>query len=52
MIADILADITYHFGGDKGSEGLGELWRKVKMPQEPDEVSRLILPANRAYHCP
>lgn len=39
MIADILADITYNFGQEKGFEGLGELWRKIKMPQEPDSVS-------------
>jgi hypothetical protein len=39
MIADILSDLTYHFGGDKGSEALGELWKKVKMPQEPETVS-------------
>lgn len=38
IIADILSDLTYNFGSDKGSEALVELWRKVKLPQEPDLV--------------
>lgn len=38
VIADILSDLTYNFGPDKGSEALVELWRKVKLPQEPDMV--------------
>ena len=44
MISDILADLTYNFAGEKGCEGLVELWKKVKMPQESDYVrfSRLF----------
>jgi len=41
-IAGILGDITYHFGGDKGSEALVELWKKVKLPQEADTVSHCV----------
>lgn len=41
-IASILGDVTYHFGGDKGSEALVELWKKVKLPQESDTVSWLF----------
>jgi hypothetical protein len=44
LLVDILADLTYNYGGEKGCEGLGELWRKVKMPQEPELVSRLTYP--------
>lgn len=38
-ITDILADLAYNFGGEKGCEPLVDLWKKVKLPQEPDSVS-------------
>lgn len=38
-IVDILADLAFNFGGEKGCEPLLDLWRKVKMQQEPDNVS-------------
>jgi hypothetical protein len=37
-ITDILADLTFNFGGEKGCEPLVDMWKKVKMPQEPDKV--------------
>ncbi len=43
FITDILADLTYMYGTEKGCEALVELWRKVKMPQEPDLVSPVAL---------
>lgn len=39
MMLDVLGDLTYLYGAEKGCEGLSELWRKVKTPQEPDTVS-------------
>jgi hypothetical protein len=39
VITDILADLTYNYGKEKGCEGLIELWRKIKLPQEPETVS-------------
>lgn len=41
-IVDILADLAYHFGNEKGCEPLVDMWKKVKMPQEPDNVSWLV----------
>lgn len=38
IMTDILADLTYMYGAEKGCEGLTELWKKIKMPQEPDQV--------------
>lgn len=40
-ITHILADLTYNFGQEKGAEGLVELWKKLKLPQEPDTVRSL-----------
>lgn len=37
-ITRVLADLTYTFGQDKGAEALGDLWRKVRLPQESDIV--------------
>ena len=54
MITDIAADVTYNFGGEKGSESLVELWRKVKLPQGSEHVSRAIpskLTTGRASSC-
>ena len=39
MLTEILADLTYLYGQEKGCEGLLELWKKVKLPQESDFVS-------------
>lgn len=39
VIADVLADLTWHYGGDTGCEPLGELWRKIKVDGQPDNVS-------------
>ena len=38
MITDILADLVFQYGKEKGCEALGELWCKVKMPQEAEGV--------------
>jgi hypothetical protein len=38
-MTEILADLTYMYGGEKGCEGLIDLWKKVKLPQEPERVS-------------
>lgn len=38
-MTDILADLSYSYGMEKGCEGLVDLWKKVKLPQEPDFVS-------------
>ncbi|ORY24881.1 hypothetical protein BCR39DRAFT_545694 [Naematelia encephala] len=50
IMTDILADLTYNFGAEKGCEGLGELWRKVKMPQESDLGKPL--PADHPLYTP
>lgn len=42
MLTEILADLTYLYGQEKGCEGLLELWKKVKLPQESDFVSSII----------
>ena len=42
-MTDILADLTYMYGTETGCEGLLELWRKVKKPQQPDHVSHTRL---------
>jgi hypothetical protein len=39
LMTEILADLTYMYGGEKGCEGLMDLWKKVKLPQEPERVS-------------
>ncbi|WVR04273.1 hypothetical protein IAU60_001273 [Kwoniella sp. DSM 27419] len=36
LLTDILADLTFSYGMEKGCEGLMEMWKKVKLPQEPD----------------
>jgi hypothetical protein len=58
LLTEIVADLTYMYGGEKGCEGLPDLWKKVKLPQEP-EVVRLFLSFNqipdlmtRASHFP
>lgn len=33
---DVLSDLTFRFGKDRGCEGLHELWVKVKSPADPD----------------
>ena len=38
LMTDILADLTYNYGAEKGCEALSELWRKVKLPHESDMV--------------
>ena len=38
IMTDVIADLTYNYGHDKGSEALVELWKKVKMPQESEYV--------------
>jgi hypothetical protein len=40
-ITDILADLTYNYGQEKGCESLVELWKKVKLPQESEQVRSL-----------
>jgi hypothetical protein len=39
LLMEILADLTYMYGGEKGCEGLLDLWKKVKSPQDPERVS-------------
>jgi hypothetical protein len=41
LLTEILADLTYMYGGEKGCEGLPDLWKKVKLPQEPERVSTI-----------
>ncbi|WWC87356.1 uncharacterized protein L201_002245 [Kwoniella dendrophila CBS 6074] len=36
LLTDILSDLTFTYGQEKGCEGLGELWKKVKLPQESE----------------
>ncbi|ODO02955.1 hypothetical protein I350_05798 [Cryptococcus amylolentus CBS 6273] len=36
LLTDILADLTYAYGMDKECGGLTDLWKKVKLPQEPE----------------
>ncbi|OCF40210.1 hypothetical protein I317_05967 [Kwoniella heveanensis CBS 569] len=36
LLSDILADLTFSYGMEKGCEGLVEMWKKVKLPQEAD----------------
>ncbi|KAK4683955.1 hypothetical protein P7C73_g6253, partial [Tremellales sp. Uapishka_1] len=36
LLTDVLGGLTYQYGGDKGCEGLGEMWRRIKLPQESD----------------
>ncbi|WVQ68769.1 uncharacterized protein L199_006978 [Kwoniella botswanensis] len=36
LLTDILSDLTFSYGQEKGCEGLGELWKKVKLPQESE----------------
>jgi hypothetical protein len=43
-ITDILADLTYNYGQEKGCESLVELWKKVKLPQEPEQVRAPKIP--------
>lgn len=39
LLKEVVADLTYMYGGDKNGEGLLDLWKKVKAPQEPERVS-------------
>jgi len=41
LVSEVLAALTWQYGMLKGCEGLGELWRKVKLPQEP-EIVRIV----------
>nr|XP_019047665.1 hypothetical protein I302_04281 [Kwoniella bestiolae CBS 10118]OCF26595.1 hypothetical protein I302_04281 [Kwoniella bestiolae CBS 10118] len=36
LLSDILSDLTFTYGQEEGCEGLGLLWKKVKLPQESD----------------
>ncbi|WVQ76618.1 hypothetical protein IAR50_006291 [Cryptococcus sp. DSM 104548] len=36
LLTDILADLTHAYGMDKECGGLIDLWKKVKLPQEPE----------------
>ncbi|WVQ97500.1 hypothetical protein IAU59_004614 [Kwoniella sp. CBS 9459] len=36
LLTDILADLTFSYGMEKGCDGLVEMWKRVKLPQEPD----------------
>lgn len=38
LLVEILADLTNMYGGEKGCEGLLDLWKKVKSPQDPERV--------------
>jgi hypothetical protein len=38
------------YGGEKGCEGLLDLWKRVKLPQEPEMVSQLRLLTNTALY--
>jgi hypothetical protein len=46
LLTEILADLTYMYGGEKGCEGLLDLWKRVKLPQEPEMVSPLCVLLN------
>lgn len=39
IMTEIVADLTFLYGQEKGCDGLLDLWKKVKLPQEPDNVS-------------
>nr|ODN85986.1 hypothetical protein L203_04486 [Cryptococcus depauperatus CBS 7841] len=36
LLTDVIADLTYTYGTEKGCEMLLEAWRKIKLPQEPE----------------
>ncbi|WRT65209.1 uncharacterized protein IL334_002152 [Kwoniella shivajii] len=36
LITDILSDLTFSYGQEKGCEGLVEFWKKIKLPQESE----------------
>jgi len=38
-LRDTVAHLNYTYGHHKGSEGLRELWNKIKIQEEPEEVS-------------
>lgn len=40
LLTEVLADLTFMYGTEKGCEGLADLWKKIKLPQEPERVSR------------
>jgi hypothetical protein len=42
LLMEILADLTYMYGGEKGCEGLLDLWKKVKSPQDSERVSHMF----------
>nr|XP_019008923.1 uncharacterized protein I206_06610 [Kwoniella pini CBS 10737]OCF47704.1 hypothetical protein I206_06610 [Kwoniella pini CBS 10737] len=61
LITDILSDLTFSYGLEKGCEGLAELWKKVKLPQESEIGNPLpadhpifspepFYPQRQAYH--
>lgn len=40
-LRDTVAHLNYTYGDLKGSEGLRDLWNKIKLKEEPEEVSLL-----------
>jgi hypothetical protein len=45
-LRDTVAHLNFHFGHVKGSEGLRELWNKIKIAEEPEEVILVPSPQN------
>ena len=45
LLTEVLADLTFMYGTEKGCEGLSDLWKKVKSPQEPERVSVISQPS-------
>lgn len=39
LLTEVLADLTFMYGNEKGCEGLADLWKKIKLPQESERVS-------------
>ncbi|KIR70398.1 hypothetical protein I310_05644 [Cryptococcus deuterogattii CA1014] len=41
LLTDVIADLTFSYGMEKGCEMLVDVWKKVKLPQESDYVANL-----------
>ncbi|WVQ83898.1 hypothetical protein IAT38_006042 [Cryptococcus sp. DSM 104549] len=41
LLVDVIADLTFQYGNERGCESLGEMWKKVKVQGEPDFGSPL-----------
>lgn len=39
LLTDVIADLTFSYGMEKGCEMLVDVWKKIKLPQESDYVS-------------